>query len=153
MICTVCEQPALVCHGPQLPCVLTWVVFAPRASFTPTLCSGSSLHCTDASLPEDVRSSWNIQIRSFKIYGIWLRTDIHTNSANAVTLVWGSLRLAPIMSLLAFFGLQFTPCNQTLCKGSSNSCIASPSSSSPYRVRRHTRWQAPNEVKTLNSLK
>ena len=21
VICTVCEQPALVCHGPQLPCV------------------------------------------------------------------------------------------------------------------------------------
>ena len=25
------------------------------------------------------------------------QTDIHTTSANAVTLVWGSLRLAPIM--------------------------------------------------------
>ena len=25
------------------------------------------------------------------------QTDIHTTSANAVTLVWGSLRLAPII--------------------------------------------------------
>ena len=39
-------------------------------------------------------------MRSFKIYGIWpqtnKQTDIHTTSAIAVTLVWGSLRLAPI---------------------------------------------------------
>ena len=38
---------------------------------------------------------------SFKIYGIWPQTHrhtyIHTTSTNAVTLVWGSLRLAPIM--------------------------------------------------------
>ena len=34
---------------------------------------------------------------SFKIYGIWPQADIHTTSANAVTLVWGSLRLAPII--------------------------------------------------------
>ena len=32
-----------------------------------------------------------------RIYGIWPQTDIHThNFCNAVTLVWGSLRLAPI---------------------------------------------------------
>ena len=31
------------------------------------------------------------------IFGIWPQTDIHTHaSRNAVTLVWGSLRLAPI---------------------------------------------------------
>ena len=95
-------------------CALTWVVFVPRASFPPTLSSGSSpsptwqlagyIACT--KLPDDVQSSWNIQMRSFKIYGIWPHTDrhyIHTTSANAVTLVWGepalvwgSLRLAPI---------------------------------------------------------
>ena len=34
-------------------------------------------------------------MRSFKIYGIWPQTDIHTTSANAVTLVWGSVRLTP----------------------------------------------------------
>jgi len=46
-----------------------------------------------------------IQTRSFKIYGIWLqatnqptkRSNIHTHVHNAVTLVWGSLRLTPII--------------------------------------------------------
>ena len=34
---------------------------------------------------------------AFKIYGIWLQADRHTHaSCNAVPLVWGSLRLAPI---------------------------------------------------------
>ena len=49
-------------------------------------------------------------MRSFKFYGIWPQTDIHTTSANAVTLVWGSLRLAPkpctslvVLSLDQFF--------------------------------------------------
>ena len=43
----------------------------------------------------------NIKIytRSFKIYGIWpqasKQASIHTHVRNAVTLVWGSLRLAP----------------------------------------------------------
>ena len=36
-----------------------------------------------------------------KIFGIWPQTDrqtyLHTHMHNAVTLVWGSLRLAPIM--------------------------------------------------------
>ena len=33
------------------------------------------------------------------IFGIWPQTDIHTHaSRNAVTLVWGSLRLAPIIA-------------------------------------------------------
>ena len=40
----------------------------------------------------------NIKIytRSFKIYGIWPQASIHTRVRNAVMLVWGSLRLAPI---------------------------------------------------------
>ena len=64
---------------------LTWVVFVPRASFTSTLRSGSSpspmrqragpIACT--KLPVDVQSSWNIYMRSFKIYGIWPQTDRH----------------------------------------------------------------------------
>ena len=41
------------------------------------------------------RSSWNIWMRSFKIYGIWPQGCIHTHLRNAVPLVWGSLRLAP----------------------------------------------------------
>ena len=36
-----------------------------------------------------------IETRSFKIFGIWPQTDIHTHMRNTVTLVWGSLRLAP----------------------------------------------------------
>ena len=40
--------------------------------------------------------------RAFKIYGIWPQARsvvyIHTHLRNAVPLVWGSLRLAPIMS-------------------------------------------------------
>ena len=60
-------------------------VFVLWASFTPTLCSGSS--------PSRVRQ-WTLHIyrmhettfrlhemRSFKIYGIWPQTDIHTTSA------------------------------------------------------------------------
>ena len=46
-------------------------------------------------------SSWNISMRWFKIYGEWsvqkAQTDIYTHMRNAVTLVWGLLRLAPIM--------------------------------------------------------
>ena len=47
------------------------------------------------------QSSWNIWICSFKIYGKWSvqaskQTNIHTHVRNEVTLVWGSLRLAPI---------------------------------------------------------
>ena len=40
--------------------------------------------------------SIKIQMHSFKIYGIWLQANIHTHVHNAVTLVWGSLSLAPI---------------------------------------------------------
>ena len=42
----------------------------------------------------------NIFERAFKIYGIWPQASkqarIHTHFRNAVPLVWGSLRLAPI---------------------------------------------------------
>jgi len=40
-------------------------------------------------------------MRSFEIYGIWPQADIHITSANAVTLVWDSLRLAPTSAGLA----------------------------------------------------
>ena len=36
-------------------------------------------------------------MRSFEIYGKWsVQASIDTHVLNAVTLVWGSLRLAPI---------------------------------------------------------
>ena len=68
----------LYCLWAACPCLswscmhaLTSVVFVTRASFTPTLCSGSSPsptrqqagaagHIACTKLPEDVRSSWNI---------------------------------------------------------------------------------------------
>ena len=38
------------------------------------------------------------------IFGIWPQTDIHTHtSRSAVTLVWGSLRLAPIIHCCLFY--------------------------------------------------
>ena len=35
----------------------------------------------------------------YAIYGIWLPANIHTHVHNAVPLVWGLLRLAPIMPI------------------------------------------------------
>ena len=67
----------------KLLCMLqthsTWVVFAPAT----------------------LQSSWNIWMHSFKVYGKWSvqaskQANIHTHVCNEVTLVWGSLRLAPI---------------------------------------------------------
>ena len=37
---------------------------------------------------------------SLKIYSIWPQTDIRTHYCNAVPLVWSSLRLTPIISLV-----------------------------------------------------
>ena len=47
----------------------------------------------------EVQSSWNIWMRWFEIYDKWsVQTSIdrYTRVRNAVMLVWGSLRLAPI---------------------------------------------------------
>ena len=67
-------------------CALSWIVFVPRASHQ--CCAlAVALHqlmwqragrnaCIKP--PEDVRSSWNISMCSFKIYGIWPQADIHT---------------------------------------------------------------------------
>ena len=41
----------------------------------------------------------------FKIYGIW--PQVYTHSANAVPLVWGSLRLAPIITRLQSIHFHF----------------------------------------------
>ena len=67
----------------------------------------STLHSKQSSLQAshtelDLRNI-KVQMRSFKIFGIWVQTDrqtyIHTHVRNAVTLVWGSLRLAPISAV------------------------------------------------------
>ena len=77
--------------------------------FTPTLRSGRSPSLTRDSglavqkLPQDLTFGLHEIFKcahlKFTVYGR-KQTDIHTTSANAVTLVWGSLRLAPINWLL-----------------------------------------------------
>ena len=104
VICTVSSLPLSVmvrsCHA--------CFVFFPRASFTLTLRSSSSplptrqwaghIACT---------KGFHEIFTSFKIYGMWsvhtaidrqIDRQIDTRVRNAVTLVWGSLRLAPIIS-------------------------------------------------------
>ena len=61
-----CQRCTLAVAQPALPCTMT---FNFREIFMP----------------------------AFKIYGIWMQADRHTHtSCNAIPLVWGSLRLAPI---------------------------------------------------------
>ena len=60
------------------------------------LCSGSSLHCTYLRT-FGLHEIFKFAHLKFTVYGRG-QTDIHTTSANAVTLVWGSLRLAPIIN-------------------------------------------------------
>ena len=81
-------------------CVNLRVVFVPWASFALTLRSGSSPSPTRQRCGH-IRMHETNRLRSFKftVYGC-KQTDIHTTSANAVTLVWGSLRLAPIIESL-----------------------------------------------------
>ena len=104
VISTVCEQPALVCHGQQLPCVHC----LRSSSFTLTLHSGRSPSSTQQwAGHKTTRRSWTFSLHEifkcahlkFTVYGR-KQTYIHTTSANAVTLVWGSLRLAPIITSL-----------------------------------------------------
>ena len=96
--CACCQRIQL--ESPSLP------VF-----FSPTLQSGSSPSHSMAELKYtcnvDTQSSRNISMRSFEIYSKWSvqankqaskQANIHTHVPNAVTLVWGSLRLASIIS-------------------------------------------------------
>jgi len=115
VICTVCEQPALVCHV-MVGSYHAYVVFIPRASFMSTLRSGSSpspmwqqagpIACT--KLPVDVQSSWNIYMCSFKIYGIWPQRDRQTYTHNFRKCSHASVGLAqacPNNIVLDFVGI------------------------------------------------
>ena len=86
VICTVCEQPAalsVMVHGCHA-CVNSSRLRS--SGLTPTLRSGSS--------PSPTRQrAGHTHARNYHTY-------IHTTSANAVTLVWGSLRLAPTSKAL-----------------------------------------------------
>ena len=93
-ICTSCEWPCRwwlveAQTRSKLPHVLQ------LHSGLPMLHSGSSAH---NMLRGWDRSSWNIGMRSFKIYGIWpqasKQTSIHPHFHNTVPLVCGSLRPA-----------------------------------------------------------
>ena len=123
MICNICEQPALVCHGPQLPCVrLNWVIFVlgflhTYAVFTFSTSTGVELDsegsivstCTETWILTSFSTCANLKCTctfvypfvQFKVlaYGhtyVSKQTDRHTHaSCNAVPLVWGSLRFAP----------------------------------------------------------
>ena len=73
---TVCEQPALVCRCPQSFSVhWTWICFS-----TCPICS----------------FNLNFRYMATSKQAASKQADIHTHVRNAVTLVWGSLRLAPI---------------------------------------------------------
>ena len=107
---TVCD---LYCLWAACPCLswsavamraLTWVVFVPRASFTPTQHSGSSPSSTQQwewHIPctKGLHEIFKYAHLKFTVYG-HKHTYIHTTSANAATLVWGSLRLAPKINRL-----------------------------------------------------
>ena len=104
IICTVCEQPALVYRGPQLHCVPQLESFVLQVSFTLTLCSGSSPSPAAGwtqDYPRMLMFSLH-EIFKFKIYSIrrQARKQTYTHMCNAVLLVWGSLRLAQNTSLL-----------------------------------------------------
>ena len=88
-----------------MPCVLKL-----EPSRLPTLHSGSTPALPCKCMRSRTFNFREIFKRAFKIYGIWPQAQsvgrIHTHLRNAVPLVWGSLRLAPITSLLLSILLQ-----------------------------------------------
>ena len=97
MIFTVCEQPALVCHGPQLPCVLklkssSFLGLPSRQRCALVVAFTAPTHAYLRTF--GLHEIFKFAHLKFMVYGRG-QTDIHTTSANAVTLVWGSLGLAP----------------------------------------------------------
>ena len=94
----------LYCLWAACPCLswstvamraLSWVVFVPRVSLTPTLCSGSSPSPTWQRLGmKGLHEIFKYANLKFTVYG---RKQTYTQlpPMHAVTLVWGSLRLAP----------------------------------------------------------
>ena len=72
-----------------------------QVSFTPTLCSGSSPSST-IDLRFGLCEIFKHAHLKFMVYGrkqASKQTSIHTHVRNVVTLMWGSLRLAPINPL------------------------------------------------------
>ena len=101
MICTVCEQPGLVCHGPHLSLFLGRSS-RQRCALAIALHQCNSrlgiLHARNYPSGFDLHEIFEYAYLKFMVYG---RKQTYTCThnfckINAVTLVWGSLRLAPI---------------------------------------------------------
>ena len=91
-ICTACSVG-------NLPSGVSCLVYFNFSHLNSTMhTKQSSLQASHTEL--DLRNI-KVQMCSFKIFSIWPQTDrhtyIHTHVCNAVTLTWGSLRLATIM--------------------------------------------------------
>ena len=104
MICTVCKQPAV--DGRFVDAVTNRCRACLNLSHLHYSCQRCALavaqHCPSPTTKcTRTFNFWEIFKRAFKIYGIWPQANkhvcIHTHLLNAVSLVWGSLRLAPIM--------------------------------------------------------
>ena len=97
VICTDCEQPALVCHGPQLPCVR----HLHSSGFMPTLRSGSSPsptqqragHIACTNYPRMFGLHEIFKCAHLKFTVLWPQTDIHTINFRKCSHT--SVRLAP----------------------------------------------------------
>ena len=92
LYCLWAACPCLSWSAVAMRALITWVVFVPQASFTPTLMRQRAGHiaCT-----KGLHEIFKYAHLKFTVYSR-KHTYIHTTSVNAVTLVWGSLRLTPI---------------------------------------------------------
>ena len=89
-------------HKSELSCHACFN-FSCLRSWSLTLHSDSLAYTGLHMLHARHRSSWNIRMRSFGEWSVQAhKTNIHTHVPNAVTLVWGSLRLAPINNRASF---------------------------------------------------
>ena len=103
-----CACQDLYCLWAACPC-LSWSAVAMRASSSflelPScrhFALAVALHWRDSGLdPSHAQTTFILhEIFTCTYNGIWPQTDIHTTSANAVTLVWGLLKLAPKSSFV-----------------------------------------------------
>ena len=103
-IWTICKQPALVCHCPQLPCV-RWLEYSLCSKFL------SRRRCVIAV----VLHCWSHQLITYWVHELnpWLKANLHSVSflnqtnthahfCNVVTLVWGLLRFIPMKVSLIY---------------------------------------------------
>ena len=109
-ICTVSEQPAIdgcCCDKQEVRChvclTLSHLHYSCQCC---TLAVGQRCPSLLEATNKWMRTFnfWEIFKRAFKIYGIWPQAStLRTHFRNAVPLVWGSLRLAPIINSVCNF--------------------------------------------------